>query len=1710
MGNLSAQQKPIPGRNVNVNGGPTWVTYDPMARSLRSWVTPGAIRASSRSATSSSRNPAVIVCSAVYYGLVDIPGGAFSDSVPPSPHPDSWNMIAQSRDGGLTWMSRPHYGFPLDTSGRASLLKKYQFGADPMIRFGAAGAMLHVGLAANRGNNALGAIYSSTWIHLNNHEYDPEPVKFTGILREITTGSAGQFRDRPHLAMGEPDGRACTFDVPVESFDEDGNAVQENVHQEIPCTPAYVAYATFTGDGRNARSKIQFTKSYNLGRGWTQPITVNEQASVIAQGTQVVKIPGTRKVIVFWRRGSTFNLTQTDAIMMAVSQNDGDSFGKAVKLADIYPFDQSNDATRIRFRTMPNAAAGDGVAYIVWSDRRNPDGTPNMNGTAEGRVVIVATDGTSATAPMIVAPSTQGHQIFPTVAAAAGKIHVAWMDLRQDASKLFESQGIDEMKIVTDTLPAGAERKRHTADMYAAESSAPRLSFGEAFLVSQYVMGIPEGERASRQLQWNVLLARNFNKMTIPFHGDYNTSRGESIVPLDPFSTPQVWGFNLGKAGTPPRAPVFHDFWTDGRNMQLVSGEDYGTPIGKTPRRYTPPSLGEILDEYDKPTFLANGTSLYDQTQVREECGENFVATKNLDIYTSRTTRGFYAFAPWNHKTLGYRTYDPSNPDKYGVGDKLVQRAFPLVVENTGDAGMKSFELEIMNQPPGGTASFDQFGQRTLDSVVDVPPHSMAARTVFVTSTDEYAPVRIEVRDTTTGPPSATTIFLNPDRTAPRNLLQPGQVDTPFDVSRYEVHDVDITGVIVQDINMQQVSGQGFDATDDDWQNNEEWMDPGWRTPGWRTPGWRTPGWRTPGWRTGGWETPGWRTADWENPGWRTTADWESPGWRTEGWQAGDFSDGASSRYITAKVVSNGCKAAGVDGAAGAGDTRCENTYSTHNANVLVNGADPSLEYQLIVYKVYATPGTRSCDHKLVRNTQVVVNIPYYDPSPANFNTIDPRASFVLGPDETAFVVLVGFAHGPGREIFQNTWLPPGNTVFKVTPDAVNTDQYLDYVTCPDRPGCTPPETPPSPVPVPSRSLFMIAPAIPDGAVGSLYSTAPFQVVGGAPDYTWSISSGNLPVGVLIDPGDGHLSGTPTQAGTFTFAVTVTDSSAQTQLTDTQQFTLGIAAGAGDIIVADGGPGLTGRLLSIRPNGSTGEVFAQMPSGAPSDVVRNRNGESFVAIPSPPTIVKVARTGAVSTVFQGSPLVSPIAIAVDSAGSLYVGDNVSETVHRLTQTAGVWSVVGTVALSAPAPSGQNIDLVAEEPGSVIVGYENWDGNLSTGTYIERITFGATPTSTLILSPAMTVEGYRPHQLTGLAVDPAGNFIVTDMSEFPTPSRGLYRISADGSTSQLIVDNLAANPTDVEVDAAGNYIVSSNGVGAAYSQIVQVSPVPPTGIVPLVTAPQLGLTYANSLAIVDDVFITTGSLPDATGGTLYSQPLAARGGTNQYSWSLANGSSLPPGLTLNPTSGTVSGTPTQGGTFTFSVSATDTSSPPLVDTRALSMLVEVDLSVVLRKVIPSQFPIPYTTIGVTISSNGTQATGVRLRTDPLPSGLEFAGFARNTCPSMSCSYNSAQRTVTCPLSSWPGTWCEMWLGVSFSLEPPRTLGLSVRANQLDPNLFNNYSTINITAPLRGPVSLDALRFDQQTISPFVLPGCETDPKLHPSDWPVEWPDTGGLK
>jgi|HubBroStandDraft_6_1064221.scaffolds.fasta_scaffold01599_6 hypothetical protein len=104
-------------------------------------------------------------------------------------------------------------------------------------------------------------------------------------------------------------------------------------------------------------------------------------------------------------------------------------------------------------------------------------------------------------------------------------------------------------------------------------------------------------------------------------------------------------------------------------------------------------------------------------------------------------------------------------------------------------------------------------------------------------------------------------------------------------------------------------------------------------------------------------------------------------------------------------------------------------------------------------------------------------------------------------------------------------------------------------------------------------------------------------------------------------------------------------------------------------------------------------------------------------------------------------------------------------------------------------------------------------------------------------------------------------------------------------------------------------------------------------------------FSNSvqftLAVSSLSITTTSPLPPGTVGTIYNSSgvqFAATGGNPPYTWSVASGSSLPPGLTLDPTTGLLSGTPTTAGTYNFGITATDNSAPPVPVTVNFTLVV----------------------------------------------------------------------------------------------------------------------------------------------------------------------------
>jgi len=141
-----------------------------------------------------------------------------------------------------------------------------------------------------------------------------------------------------------------------------------------------------------------------------------------------------------------------------------------------------------------------------------------------------------------------------------------------------------------------------------------------------------------------------------------------------------------------------------------------------------------------------------------------------------------------------------------------------------------------------------------------------------------------------------------------------------------------------------------------------------------------------------------------------------------------------------------------------------------------------------------------------------------------------------------------------------------------------------------------------------------------------------------------------------------------------------------------------------------------------------------------------------------------------------------------------------------------------------------------------------------------------------------------------------------------------------------------------------------------------------------------LTVTCSSMTVNNPSVTTGTV-----GTPFSQTFTQSGGAAPITWSKSG--ALPAGLTFNTVSGVLSGTPTQGGTFPITVTATDASG--CTATGPTYTLIIICNSITVTN------PVVNTgTVNVAFSQTFTQVGGVGATTFSLASGTLPAGLTLN--------------------------------------------------------------------------------------------------------------------
>jgi hypothetical protein len=145
------------------------------------------------------------------------------------------------------------------------------------------------------------------------------------------------------------------------------------------------------------------------------------------------------------------------------------------------------------------------------------------------------------------------------------------------------------------------------------------------------------------------------------------------------------------------------------------------------------------------------------------------------------------------------------------------------------------------------------------------------------------------------------------------------------------------------------------------------------------------------------------------------------------------------------------------------------------------------------------------------------------------------------------------------------------------------------------------------------NSLAITSSTLPSGTSGTTYSQT-LQASGGTPGYTWSITSGSLPVGLSLAPTSGVISGTPAASGTANFTATVSDNGNPVQTKSVSM----------ELVVAPNLLTITSSTLSSGSNGIAYSQVLQASGGTPG------YSWSITSGSLPAGLTLAATTGAIS------------------------------------------------------------------------------------------------------------------------------------------------------------------------------------------------------------------------------------------------------------------------------------------------------------------------------------------------------------------------------------------------------------------------------------------------------------------------------------------------
>lgn len=498
----------------------------------------------------------------------------------------------------------------------------------------------------------------------------------------------------------------------------------------------------------------------------------------------------------------------------------------------------------------------------------------------------------------------------------------------------------------------------------------------------------------------------------------------------------------------------------------------------------------------------------------------------------------------------------------------------------------------------------------------------------------------------------------------------------------------------------------------------------------------------------------------------------------------------------------------------------------------------------------------------------------------------------------------------------------------------------------------------------------------------------PFYILGGVSPYTFSTSTGHNntpPTGMSVNPSTGVLSGISTVSGNYPFSIIAHDS-ASPQNSTALFVTLQVDSSNNCLTVnpvpTTVAPSVLDPTFTVSYNSINNAIDLS------SEIV---GGYDYISLSTPPSHGTYTITGATvyytpTTGYYGTDSFYYTATNSGGTSSPALVDIIvsppSITISPSTLPSGTAGTAYSQTISSSGgPGGYSYTISS---GTLPVGLTLSSSGVLSGTTTAANTYNFTVTSTdtsTLSTPATATQNYSliinsslPNSIAATGGATQNTTIttafstalqVTVLDQYSNPVSGVtvtFNAPSSGASATLSSTTATTNSSGV-----ASVIATANSIAGSYNVTASIS-----GVSTPVT-----FSLNNTVNLV----ITTSTLPTPILGRSYNQTIGTAGGTSPITFAVTSGL-LPNGLTLDPSTGSITGTPSTSGSYSFTITATDANG--VTSSQSYSGIIVASLAIITPSLLA---PVLGQSYNQAIStSGGTSPITFVVSSGALPTGL----------------------------------------------------------------------------------------------------------------------------